>query len=209
MTYSGPEQAMRRPRTGHARRRPPQTPIWWRDLVGILCWASALVVLTLWVSGHGVQSLATGPADLLTSLGRLSGLVAADLLLVQVFLMARVPVIERSDGQDELTRRHRAHEAAGLVFRDELEQLARRRGVVVHYLLGRRIPGRGSWLPESARNWSDADAMRQLVPEIEQYDVYVCGPDRWMDAVCGGVGQRRNRRPVVPRAVLVVRGVRG
>ena len=34
-------------------------------------------------------------------------LVAADLLLVQVFLMARVPMIERSYGQDELARRHR------------------------------------------------------------------------------------------------------
>ncbi|RZU16291.1 putative ferric reductase [Kribbella rubisoli] len=444
---------MRRPRIAHARRRPRRTPAWWRDAVGISCWGSALVVVALWVSGRGVQNLATGPADLLTSLGRLSGLVAADLLLVQVFLMARVPAIERSYGQDELARRHRlvgfwsfnlllvhiaailvgytlrdhsdlvretwsvvttyggmllaaaatvaltlvvvtsvraarralryeswhllhlyayvgvglsvpheiwtgadfttsplarlywwsaygvaaaaivlyrlvlpvwrtvrhgltvrdviheapgvvtvqlggrglhrmpvragqyfvfrfldgpgwsrgnpyslsaspapdqlrvtaktagdgsgrlarlrpgtkvaiegpygrltaerrvtdrvamfacgigitplralleelayrpgnavlvyrAHEAVDLVFRDELEQLARRRGITVHYLLGRRTPKRNSWLPESAWNWSDADAMRQLVPEIEQYDVYVCGPDRWMDAVC-------------------------
>lgn len=26
--------------------------------------------------------------------------------------------------------------------------------------------------------------MWDLVPGIPQYDVYVCGPDRWMDAVC-------------------------
>jgi predicted ferric reductase len=59
------------------------------------------------MSGRGLQLLGSGPADLLISTGRLTGLVAADLLLVQVFLMARVPMIERSYGQDELARRHR------------------------------------------------------------------------------------------------------
>lgn len=440
----------------HVRRRPPQTPAWWRDLTGVLCWASVLVVAALWVSGGGLQTLLNGPADLFTSLGRLSGLVAADLLLVQVFLMARVPMIERSYGQDELARRHRLtgfwsfnlllahialilggytlrdhnnllretwtvvttyggmllalaataalavvvvtsvrlarralryeswhllhlyayvgvglsipheiwtgadftssrvaqvywwsaygvaagaivvyrlllpiwrtlrhgltvreviHEAPGvvtvslggrglhrmpvragqyfvfrfldgpgwsrgnpyslsaspapdrlrvtakaagdgssrlarlrpgtrvavegpygrltaerrvtgrvamfacgigitplralleeldyrrgdavlvyrahsegdLVFRDELEQLARRRGITVHYVLGPRLRGRASWLPEGAGSWSDAGAVRQLVPEISQYDVFVCGPDRWMDAACAAV----------------------
>jgi predicted ferric reductase len=441
---------------GHARRRPRRTPVWWRDVAGVLCWVSVLVVIALWVSGRGLQSLASGPADLFTSVGRLSGLVAADLLLVQVFLMARVPMIERSYGQDELARRHRlvgfwsfnlllvhialilvgytlrdhnnllretwtvvttyggmllavaasaaltlvvvtsvrvarkalryeswhllhlyayigvglsipheiwtgadfttsavaraywwsaygvalaaivlyrlalplwrtlrhgltvreviregpgvvtvllggrglhrmpvragqyfvfrfldgpgwsrgnpyslsaspapdrlrvtakaagdgssrlarlrpgtrvaiegpygrltaerrvtdrvamfacgigitplralleeleyrpgnailvyrAHRAEDLVFREELEQLAGRRGITLHYLLGGRMRTRDSWLPESAWSWSDEDAIRQLVPRIEQYDVYVCGPDRWMDAVCRSV----------------------
>jgi predicted ferric reductase len=75
--------------------------------VAVACWASVLVVVALWLSGRGVQLLGAKPADLLTSLGRLTGLVAADLLLIQVFLMARVPIIERSYGQDELARRHR------------------------------------------------------------------------------------------------------
>ncbi len=94
-------------RSSHARPRPRRTPVWWRDAVGIGCWVSALIVILLWVSGRGLQLLASGPADLLISTGRLTGLVAADLLLVQVFLMARVPMIERSYGQDELARRHR------------------------------------------------------------------------------------------------------
>jgi len=84
-----------------ARRR---TPGWWRDGVGSATWASMIVVLALWLSNGGVQSLGTEP---FTGLGRLTGLIAADLLLIQVFLMARVPVIERSYGQDELARRHR------------------------------------------------------------------------------------------------------
>ena len=83
------------------------TPRWWRDATGIACWASALVVVALWLSGHGAQDLLASPAKLLISTGRLTGLVAADLLLIQVLLMARVPVIERSYGQDELARRHR------------------------------------------------------------------------------------------------------
>ena len=37
----------------------------------------------------------------------MTGLVASDLLLVQVLLMARIPLVERSYGQDELARRHR------------------------------------------------------------------------------------------------------
>ncbi len=65
---------------------------------------SVLFVVALWVSGRGVQSLS---GDALTSLGRLTGLVSADLLLLQVLLMARIPWAERGYGQDELARRHR------------------------------------------------------------------------------------------------------
>ncbi|MDX6264073.1 MAG: hypothetical protein QOH84_5761 [Kribbellaceae bacterium] len=94
-------------RAAHTRRRNRRTPRWWRDVAGIACWVSVLIVITLWLSGRGAQLLVAAPADLFTSLGRITGLVAADLLLVQVILMARIPIIERSYGQDELARRHR------------------------------------------------------------------------------------------------------
>ena len=58
-----------------------------------------------------------------------------------------------------------------------------RRGVTVHYLLGPRMHGRASWLPESARRWRDAYAVERLVPDLLRTDVFVCGPDPWMDAV--------------------------
>jgi predicted ferric reductase len=74
--------------------------------VGALTWVSVLVVTGLWVAGGGLQDLG-GLASGLTGLGRLTGLVASDLLLIQVLLMARVPMVERSYGQDELARRHR------------------------------------------------------------------------------------------------------
>src|SRR3954462_4726952 len=87
-------------------RRCPHTPAWWRDAVGALTWVSMLIVTALWVAGGGLQDLG-GLASGLTGLGRLTGLVASDPLLIQVLLMARVPMVERSYGQDELARRHR------------------------------------------------------------------------------------------------------
>lgn len=85
---------------------------WWPDVIGCAAAFSALVVVALWVRNQGLQELRhlvddIGSADGLTSAGRLTGLVAADLLLVQVLLMARVPAIERSFGQDRLARWHR------------------------------------------------------------------------------------------------------
>ena len=65
-----------------------------------------LVVVALWVSGGGLQGLASVGTGL-TSIGRLTGLVASDLLLIQVLLMARIPLVEKTYGQDELARRHR------------------------------------------------------------------------------------------------------
>ena len=90
----------------HAAVRAPRLPRWWRDAFGVFVWGSMLVVVALWVFGGGVQGLA-GVGTGLTSLGRLTGLVASDLLLIQVLLMARIPLVERTYGQDELARRHR------------------------------------------------------------------------------------------------------
>jgi predicted ferric reductase len=81
-------------------------PFWWRDTVGVLTWASGLVVIALWLADGQVQALTSWAAGL-TSVGRLTGLIAADLLLIQVLLMARIPIVEKVYGQDELARRHR------------------------------------------------------------------------------------------------------
>jgi ferredoxin-NADP reductase len=80
---------------------------------------------------------------------------------------------------------YRARSAPDLVFREELDELAQQRGITVHYLLGRRIADRNSWLPQEAADWDDAAALEALVPNLRSYDVFVCGPDPWMDAVTG------------------------
>ncbi|MGW4059910.1 ferredoxin reductase family protein [Amycolatopsis sp. NPDC004747] len=82
----------------------PVDHAWRRDAAGLTAWAGVLFVVALWVSGRGVQDLGS---DFFTSAGRLTGLLSAELLLLQLLLMARIPWVERSYGQDELARRHR------------------------------------------------------------------------------------------------------
>ena len=90
-----------------ARLRPPVRRRWWADAVGSVVWASALVVVALWVSNGGAQALTTGVGPGLSSLGRLLGLVSSDMLLLQLLAMARIPWVEGALGQDRLTRWHR------------------------------------------------------------------------------------------------------
>ena len=90
-----------RPQTATLRR---PTPAWWREASLSVAAASLVFVTGLWLTGlQGVSS--TG--ELITSVGRLTGLLGSDLLLIQVLLMARIPMVERSFGQDTLARVHR------------------------------------------------------------------------------------------------------
>ena len=81
--------------------RPGPVPARTASLVAL---GGSLAAVTLqWLSGVDWSSA----AEAVTSLGRLAGLVASDLLLVQVLLMARLPWVERAFGQDALARAHR------------------------------------------------------------------------------------------------------
>ncbi|WP_330186078.1 ferredoxin reductase family protein [Dactylosporangium sp. AC04546] len=90
-----------------SRPAPPAAPRWWADAAGVAAGASLLVVTALWVGNRGLQDLGGAWPDGVSSLGRLTGLLASDLLLLQVLLMARVPLVERAFGQDRLARWHR------------------------------------------------------------------------------------------------------
>lgn len=72
----------------------------------VALWAGLLLVSYWWATGGGIQALGSWATGL-TSTGRLTGLLAALLLLVQVLLMARVPLLEQAYGQDRLARTHR------------------------------------------------------------------------------------------------------
>jgi predicted ferric reductase len=87
--------------------RPRSTPRWWSDVAGGAALLSLVIVTALWVRNGGIQDLAAGVGEGVTSAGRLTGLLSADLLLLQVLLIARVPWAERSFGQDRLARWHR------------------------------------------------------------------------------------------------------
>jgi predicted ferric reductase len=98
----------------------------------------------------------------------------------------------------DATLLYRARSEEELTFRAELDALAKRRGVRVVYLTGRRAvePGEdGSWRPESLGHFTDAEALRHLVPDIARHDVFLCGPDGWTAAARAGL-----RRAGVPDA---------
>jgi predicted ferric reductase len=77
-----------------------------RTGAGLTLWAALLLVTYWWVADGGLGDL-SGWASGLTSVGRVTGLVASVLLLAQVLLMARVPLLERAFGQDRLAGIHR------------------------------------------------------------------------------------------------------
>ncbi|WP_329116936.1 ferredoxin reductase family protein [Streptomyces sp. NBC_01465] len=70
-------------------------------------------------------------------------------------------------GPGELTLLYRARSAAQLVLRDELEEIAHRRGAALHYLLG---PSDASFDPLAPQ------ALRNLIPDLADHDVFLCGP---------------------------------
>jgi ferredoxin-NADP reductase len=82
---------------------------------------------------------------------------------------------------------YRAMTEADLVFRDELDDLAARKGLTVHCVVGDH---RG----EGARLLSP-EHLRELVPDAAERDVFLCGPPAMTDSI------RKNLRAAgVPRS---------
>jgi predicted ferric reductase len=112
-TMSSPKVARSQPadrvrvalRRGREHRR-------WRARVADLIEATALLTLVLvlvqFFLGGGSHALLDGSAgDRLVGVGRLTGLVAMNLLLLQLLLAARVPWVDRAYGMDRALKAHR------------------------------------------------------------------------------------------------------
>jgi ferredoxin-NADP reductase len=80
----------------------------------------------------------------------------------------------------DLTLIYRASHPLDVVFRDELELIARHRGARIHYLIGHRGGGHDA---DASGDPLDAAAIRSLVPDIADQDVYLCGPSGLMHTV--------------------------
>jgi len=63
------------------------------------------IIVWLWARGGNLDAKSMG--DVLTSIGRITGLVSAYLALLQVILLARLPALERAVGFDRLSVWHR------------------------------------------------------------------------------------------------------
>lgn len=68
----------------------------------------------------------------------------------------------------ELTLLYRASRPEDLIFRDELEAIARRRHARLRYLVGRR---------DQVGDPLNPRTLSKMVPRLTDHDVYVCGPE--------------------------------
>lgn len=89
-----------------AVRLPRADRLWSHALLLVIC-GGVVPVLAVWWQDTIAGSLDTAAAWV-TAAGRISGLLAAYLLLVLVALMARIPWFENRIGSDVVTRYHRA-----------------------------------------------------------------------------------------------------
>lgn len=73
----------------------------------------------------------------------------------------------------EVVLLYRVNDASEIVFRGELDSLAARGGLDAHYLVGE---------PGSTNDVLVGDRLAATVPDIAERDVFVCGPDGFVDA---------------------------
>lgn len=135
----------------------------------------------------GTRVLAEGPFGSFTDAVRTRDRVA--LIAGGVGIAPMRALLEEMPGQSgDLALIYRATCQEDLIFRDELERLARTRGVVLHYVVGeRRAPGNEHLL--------SANHLRTLLPDLAEREVYLCGPRGMMHAT-----ERAARRLGVPPA---------
>jgi predicted ferric reductase len=97
-----PNAARTRP-TGSSRARSHEVKFARRsrlaDLLAAACWTSAAAAVALFLGYGGAGQFAT-PAQAVTSVGIIAGLIGTDLILVMIVLAARLPLIDRAVGND-------------------------------------------------------------------------------------------------------------
>ena len=77
-----------------------------QDFIEGLAWFSVIAVTAMFLIDGGVKSL-TDPASILSAIDRLTALVATDLLLIDILLIARIPWIDHYYGHDRATTAHK------------------------------------------------------------------------------------------------------
>ena len=139
----------------------------------------------------GTRVIVEGPGGALTSEARRRPRVA--LIAGGVGIAPIRALLEDTPGAPgEIALIYRARAPEEVLFRAELEELGRRRGADLHYVLGER--GNGTLL--------SAEHLRALVPDIAERDVYLCGPAGMTAAVRASL-----RRAGVAPGHIVTEGI--
>jgi predicted ferric reductase len=130
----------------------------------------------------GTRVVAEGPFGVFTDAARRRDKVV--LIAGGIGITPIRALIEQLEGDVVVLYRVLAPE--DIVFLDELETLARERGIRIEYVVGDHAT------PEGSRLLS-AEHLRELLPDIVEREVYVCGPTAMTDAIARNV-----RRAKVP-----------
>jgi predicted ferric reductase len=120
----------------------------------------------------GTRVIAEGPFGAFTSTARRRPRVA--LIAGGVGITPIRALLEDMPGEPgDIAVVYRAITPEDVILRDELDQIARRRGAELHYVFG----------DHREVETLSPDELRRLVPDIAQRDVYVCGPPAMTDAI--------------------------
>ena len=84
-------------------------------------------------------------------------------------------------GEATLVTRDSTAEAAVMSW--AIRRLVEKRGVRHVPLNGPRTRISSPWLPREYEQWPGPQLIRHLAPDLVNYDIYLCGPTRWMDSV--------------------------
>jgi predicted ferric reductase len=103
-------------------------------------------------------------------------------------LRALVEALPAAPG--DITLLYRASTERELLFRTELDELARARGIEVRYLLGRR---------DKRPSPLSAQHLRQHVPDVADRDIYLCGPPGMMNVATRSLRSLKVRRSQIHR----------
>ena len=76
------------------------------DLLTVACWSSVALAVALYLASGGLAGV-VDPASAITAAGIVTGLVGTDLILVMLVIAARIPLIDRTVGQDKAMAFHR------------------------------------------------------------------------------------------------------
>jgi predicted ferric reductase len=134
----------------------------------------------------GTRVVAEGPCGDFTELARRRAkvlLVAGGIGITPVRAL-----LEQMDG--DIVAIYRVINQDDIVFADELAELEQRRGVKVRYVVGDHSTPEG-------RNLLSPEHLRELVPDLAERDVYLCGPPAMTE-----VTEQRLRHAGVPRRRL-------
>lgn len=96
-------------------------------------------------------------------------------------LVSLLQAIDWKPGQAVLVTRD--HDANDALLTSTLSDLVTTRGLQWYQLLGGRSYGPSPWVPATDPPIDGSALIEQVVPNVRQSDVYLCGPQEWMSAV--------------------------